>query len=777
MKNFALFVFLFSITFLLNAQTNDYDNHILNDPLYRDIVKHHLKVSDQNINDAIVIDNFLITLRKTKGTSAKLNPYTSINLPSTSPEELIRSYAYKMSELEAVCNNIRTEIDMRLDRDIDNFLKIAERALKELDIKYSTGNAELDRLGKNWAKARAKKAILKTKEEDIAKAKREAERELKYEIESKLRPVRDQMLRENKEWMEQSLYAAAYAPELAEEKKHLKEYEQYKCNYDYVDRNYSYQSTKWLKPPCGSSSAFNYQDYSSDDNDLAKIAIRKYELFKKYHEDIFKEATTIYLQQALGQNPKNADLLVLTYNLEEDVIEKYNAIMVAHLLDKKNMDIEYKYESYKKTFTSKLKSSIDYRDIDFINKSFEKGLIADIKIDNVSPLEYCIKTDNANMMDLLIKKYKIPAKEINYLQVPVVMYGAKQCLSLLNRNYQVDNSMPFKNQKYITLLNIALLNQKEEIAEKMISNRNVINSLVYASKYLSKTELDNLCDFLYDNDKNYLTQIKKYSPNYDPTAYKINIKVLNFETADIYYNKEKIGRGSASIGIREINQLKDIQIFGANTLNEELDAIYLIGYLSKGNNVIEVSLADKPNRLLTLEDKFQGKKDWNNFYNDPLLLPESKKQFDKPFSAIGSSILAAYSVSGIIYILAAKPFGKNQEDPDYEYSGTDKFFMLSMLTFYPSAWWSIKVAINGNYKRRNVKIKENIKKNNQRKNDNKDLAKFAAINYNKPFLEDINKSISDKNKELLSKRKIILLDKNGIQKDITPPINKSDYIL
>jgi len=756
---------------------NEYDYHILNDPLYRDIVKHHLKVSDQNIDDAIVIDKFLITLQKAKGSSLKLSTYTSIDLPSTSPEELIRQYSYKISELEAVCNNISTEIEMRLEKDIENITELIERELKKHNVKASTGNKYADMLVKETGKETAKQLLIKKKEKQIEEARREAEQKLKLELESKLRPVRDQMLSENKEGRDKSLYAAAYAPEESDENNHIKEYYFYKCCYDYVKSNYSYLNTRWLNPPCANSANWDYQSSSMNEDDYAKIAIRKYDLYKEYKNKNFLDATLIYLNQGLADNPRNADLFVLKYKLEDDIIEKYHAIKIANHLAKNNLDIEYKYENYEKTFIKELKSSIDNKDVNFINECFEKNLASNIRIDNIRPLEYCIKTDNADMMDLYIKQYDLTKKELNYLQVPIVMFDAKQCLGFLNKNYNIDNNLLIREKNNLTLLNIALLNEKEVIARTIVSDKNAISSLAYASRYLTQKELDNLCDFLYENNNSYLSEIKRYNSTFNPTAYKIKIKVHNCETAEIYYNKQKIGSGSAIVGIRKLDQLGDIQVFGENKFTEELKASYLNNYLNKGNNNIEISIVNQPNRLLNIDNNFQGKRNWNEFYYTPNLLPETKTKIKKPFATFAAVTLMGNLVYSIVNLIAYINVESKDPGNPPEFGFKEKYSTVSFITGALPIVLFANVAAKKSYKMVDVTIQENIDINKKTRKNIEELARVDAYNYNRPLLQDKNKLISEKNERLLSEREIILIDKNGEQKEITPAIDNSFFVI
>ncbi|MFW5879568.1 MAG: hypothetical protein ACOCUV_01960, partial [bacterium] len=314
MNNLKWIIFFF--LFNLNLYSQD---HPLNDAVYRNIIKYNMGVTDEQINDFIIIDNFITTLQLDKSTNYSLSEFSTFDLPSKNPETLIREYKLRKSEIEITCDNLRNDINSRLDHDIQQIIYFADKQLRKHGVNTSTGNKYADYLIREGIKEAGKEFILQQKEKQIQAAKREAERQLRSELRRELEPLRDKMLNENQEAMKQYIYAMAYCPSISDELYYRELYLFHRCLYNKTKSDFSIYSTDWLNPVCREPIHKNRN--TGKGVDYLTITERKLKLYSEFNDEIFFTAANDYIEIAIRNSPDNANCYVLKSELVKDIID------------------------------------------------------------------------------------------------------------------------------------------------------------------------------------------------------------------------------------------------------------------------------------------------------------------------------------------------------------------------------------------------------------------------------------------------------------------------
>lgn len=541
MKQLALFFLLSSIHCFSFAQVN---NHPLNNPLYRDIAKHHLNLNNHQINDAITIDNFLATLQRNKQLSSDLRKYTDFNIPSDNPEVLIKEYQYKKSELDAECSMVKAEIESRLTRDLNLITRSIERELNKRGVNTrSTGS----KIGDVYLKATkeslvdaSKETIMEKKKRQIDRARKEAERELDSILNAKLLPIKHKMLSENESASTRYKQAFIYAIDKNDEEKYLDNYLYYQCRFDHINTNYSIENVDWITPPCY---APKYGDITKSNHyDFIKAARRKYELYREYGFPELLDITKEYLEFGVGEDPYNANAHLLKAEISNDIIDKLFSIKIATHLNSQDKSILNKRSEIETSFKQKLREAIIANNTAFLLKSIEKGVIYDVRIDELTALEYAISIDNsASMSLLLVNGYEHIVKD--YLQLTTIISRSPKCLNTLFDKFNVAKDIKL-NSAGMTLLNLVIDNEGD-FFELYLNDNSLRNSLDYIKTTSDKKEdLLKICGAAYIVSDAYLSVIEEYFPNYTSNYLVETDFLINTEEFEVLVDDRLISLNS-----------------------------------------------------------------------------------------------------------------------------------------------------------------------------------------------------------------------------------------
>jgi len=143
------------------------------------------------------------------------------------------------------------------------------------------------------------------------------------------------------------------------------------------------------------------KNYNSKDSYLA-AAKRKHHLYNttmKYPE--FLEASKIYLEAEIAENPRNAEAYAFLGSISDDIAKKLAMSAFALYLDKRNPDYKKKFDEDRANFGEKLFASIKNGDIQFIDKAASYNLLKGFTYNEKLPLLYAIELDKKNMIDKL----------------------------------------------------------------------------------------------------------------------------------------------------------------------------------------------------------------------------------------------------------------------------------------------------------------------------------------------------------------------------------------
>jgi len=624
LKSYFIFVLLIIVNKILLGQ---YPNQQMNDQFMQIYRNNYYNISYEEAQAIFVIDNYIFNQNASFVLPKVLDQYTKFDLPSKNPKAMISEYNYRLSEINVQCDQMRSQMEARVSANVDIVVNWAEKELRRLNVKATTGNVYADLLIKEAGKEVAKKAIMDQKQKKINAERRKAEAELDRQLKSKMEPIRDEMLDQNGVAMNQYLYAAAYAISEKEEEAYVNYYNFHQCVYNKISQNYNYKRTDWMKPNCTAPVEMRTQPNPADP-DYAVVALRKYNLYNKYRKEIFIESTKQYLDIAIGSNPKNANIYLLKVKLSDNIIDKKFSITVASRLDKTNTEVSAMKNKIDREYNEALYRSIKQGKYSFVQQSVKNGLQYNVlNSKGETPAVYAIIHDKEKIFELLIQdEIQNQEKEkINSYQVFACINGSIKCQKKL---LVLGADINYREEKYnsIPLLNIAMLNEQSEMCIYLLEQDLNIDTALQFAKNKSQERYTELLHFLAAQNNHEFDQIiLDNDPHFFINNFsKIEINT-NHDDAIIIINNKKTGKGNYTIPRAPINDKYLVKVKKAGYKAEEKE----VELKPKTECLVKIEI-QKYNEellpLLTLKDLGFKEKSWLEYYKDPENLKRDTKQ-------------------------------------------------------------------------------------------------------------------------------------------------------
>jgi len=437
--------------------------------VYQELLYETPAKDRQKMIDAFAVASFISTLETPGIFERELKKIESIEMPSSSPDEMIRYYNEMKTAVDTDTQNLKISMERQLEQDLVNIANLAERELRKLNVKTSTGNAALDGLLKKTGLELSRKKIMQKKEQQIEERKAQYERDLKNELTKKLKPVRDGIISENENSKEQYLYAAAYATNFELQQNYLDYYNFHTCNIYYVKRNFSIEHTRWLNPGC-TAPAGNITTTTNNDSFL-ELAKSKLKLYQKFNNKVFKEAADNFLNMAVGNGEDKGEYLKIKAGQSDNNLDKYFFSSAAQQFSGSEAQSTTEIKRLKQKVNKDIEIAILNNDVDYLAKASEKIALENVEIDRKPILAFSIEHNKSKALNYFLNYYNSksldPEKLNNSLLAAAVMSGAEDCLNtLVNNGLNIHSN--FIDEQNLLLL--AYQYQQPKMFKYLVSN-------------------------------------------------------------------------------------------------------------------------------------------------------------------------------------------------------------------------------------------------------------------------------------------------------------------
>ncbi|MCU4162884.1 ankyrin repeat domain-containing protein [Carboxylicivirga caseinilyticus] len=623
MNRIIFFILIeFFFIFCLVAQNNK-GIKLIDNVFTNKLLSNVLNVNDEVAYFGLYWNDLTKTYLEQSNFENRLLQKTSANIHIKDPEILISEYkrlSRKLSEEIAEETEINKE---RIDRDIrylgESLAKLAA------DNKITTNNSTVDFFLKELVISSAQEKQKQKYEAKMRDIEIKAEADLRMNLSNKLEPIKESIIKENKDSKDQFFRAFAYEKDESKEDYYYECYKFHDCFIKEVNKNYNVYNSDWLYPKCAKP-VLSFQTTYTNGNYLS-IAKRKKGLYDKFGNKELLDATNLFLDAALSEKNDDAHAYLFKSELEENIIKKMFYVLLADKFDHDDPEVEMSKVEVEDVFLNEFFKSIEQGDVSFIRESVENNFHLGLEKNGKTPIIVSIENDQDKILDLLIDNH--PNKETilkngHLLLFHMAAVDAVKCTKLMHSK-GLDLGFVDSSNNGITALNIALDNGNYNVASYLLAN---IKSPDKALKYVKKVEPDQLkeaCLFIYDKSDKYLNIIEKYDKAFLKDNYsRINITALP-DDAFIYINGTCYGQGNCLSAYLRLDKsyLVEIQKKGFKTVNKNI-------LLKKGQLAnVRVVLKENPKTLISLKshnDVGYQLKDWHDFYVGPSGLKKENKR-------------------------------------------------------------------------------------------------------------------------------------------------------
>jgi hypothetical protein len=346
---------------------------------------------------------------------------------------------------------------------------------------------------------------------DQAEAKREARRQaemtrgrLAYQTKQKMTAFYTKAVELNDDAINQYYEKAAYAFSKDEESYLLEYVANLECHKEFIEKNFSYNSSSWLKNTCSIPGKKSYvvNNLVAKDIQYINTAKRKYDLYIKTGEQVFQKGAMRFAGLAATENPKPEYYYLMGhYAGVNNPLVAYSSFLTAKSKNSKYFsgDKASEYALIKLSLESSFKKAIEENDQEVVTNIVGAGLHQTIKIDNSLPIIYAIKIDQADVVyaflntDLVGKPQSVINTKIQSTLFMAALLDAPNTIQkFVDLGFSIDFSIDEKT----------LLDAAEEVVA--INSFNKISNLIGGQRKYTFTNSDvvKLRDLLEYADEN-----------------------------------------------------------------------------------------------------------------------------------------------------------------------------------------------------------------------------------------------------------------------------------
>jgi uncharacterized protein (TIGR02145 family) len=446
--------------------------------------------------------------------SNRLSSIMSFDYTSNDPEVLLTKYYEKIDELNRnfiVQQNIN---NANIDASIRGLGEFAANVARNNNI--TTKSALGDFLIKEIVIGTAQERAKQKNEQNLEMQRRQLQETLEENLSTQMYDLKEQMLSENIEKRDQYFEAMAYEADFSKEAYYIKCYEYYNCFTKQIISEYSYKSESWYKPRCLSprieySTSIGIRDY-------AEIADRKFELYHKYNNDVFLQATNIFLDASLAENKKNPRAYYLKAQIEKDIVDKMFFSTVAINLEPGNANYKNLNNEVSDAFNDSFFMAIRNEDIGFISRSIEYGFHLGREQDGKSSLEMAIELDKPVIVEMFINSIPDGKKNISTDGSILLFHAcAVDALEVVKKLISIGVNPEYrdKNNSGLTALNVAIENNSQKVIPFLVSTYSIKPALLYA-KNTGSDYLKGFSFMVYKSDPEKLKDIRTVYTKFNP---------------------------------------------------------------------------------------------------------------------------------------------------------------------------------------------------------------------------------------------------------------------
>lgn len=457
-----------------------------------------------------LMNNYLSTV----SFSNRLSSISSFDFSSNDPEVLLSAYYEKINQLNANFAQQQETNNAIIDQGVRGLGELAANVARNNNI--TTKNPILDFLIKETAIGAVQERTKQNNAEKMELQRSQLQAALESNLSKEMGVIRDQMLSDNSQLRDKYLEAMAYEADNSKESYYSSCYDYYDCFVEQIRSRYAYNSPSWYKPDC----VIPKEEYSTSIKiDYVDVAIRKLNLYRKYNNEMFMDATNIFLEASLAENKQNPKAYFLKAQLEKDIIDKMFFATVAVTLDPANNMYRTQLGEITNSFNDNFFTAIRNGNVDFISRSIEKELHFGREYNNRTAIEAAIDFDKAEILVLLINS--IPEEKNTLAENGKVLLFhacAVDALEVVKTLLSMGLNPETKDRKNsgLTALNIAVENNSQKVTAYLASNYNIKPSLLYAKKSGSE-DLAYTSSRIYEAVPEKLADIKsvysKFNPN------------------------------------------------------------------------------------------------------------------------------------------------------------------------------------------------------------------------------------------------------------------------
>ena len=327
----------------------------------------------------------------------RLSSISSFDFSANDPEVLLNSYYEKINQLNTNFAQQQEANNAMIDQGVRDLGELAAGVARDNNITTKDPIADF------FIKEIAIGAVQgRTKQKNAEKMEIQR-RQLQEALESNLRKdmdeIRYQMLSENTQLRDRYLEAMAYEADKGKESYYISCYDYYDCFVEQIKSRYVYNSQSWYKPDCGMPK----EEYSTTiKGDYADIAFRKLDLYRKYNNEMFMDATNIFLDASLAENKQNPKAYFLKAQLEKDITEKMFFYTLAVTIDPENTEYKRSLGDITNSYNEDFFTAIRNGNAEFISRSIERGFHLGREYNNRTAIETAIDYDKADILEMLI---------------------------------------------------------------------------------------------------------------------------------------------------------------------------------------------------------------------------------------------------------------------------------------------------------------------------------------------------------------------------------------
>ena len=320
-----------------------------------------------------------------KAYAQQVKSYGQLNNTST-PEALLENFN----------SNMQAIADLEAQNKADNLNQLSNTLSSSLN-DLSAGNYEgamfsaLSLLDQGEAKREARRKAEATK------------RRLAYQAQEKMTAFYTKAVELNDEAITQYYEKAAYAYSKEEEAYMLAYIDNLECHKKFMENNFSYNNTSWLKNNCSVPAKKSYivNNLIPKDVQYINAAKRKYALYKKTGEHVFQKGAMRFAGLAATENPKAEYYYKMGhYAGINNPLVGYSSFLTAKSKNSNYFSGEKaaEFALVKLSLESSFKKAIEENDQEVVSNIVGAGLHQTVKIDNSLPIIYAIKIDKADVV-------------------------------------------------------------------------------------------------------------------------------------------------------------------------------------------------------------------------------------------------------------------------------------------------------------------------------------------------------------------------------------------